>query len=193
METIDAPVTPPDAIIEMLLTALQLRSLESFNHSVRVADLSVKIGQQMELSDTELLVLRRGALLHDIGRLGIPDQVLNKVEELTADEWAIIRKHPDYGVLLLRKIPILQDTIQIVAFHHERWDGTGYPRKLQGDVIPFLARICAIAEVYDSFVNDQAYRRAWPKFKAMTAIETDSGKSYDPTIVKVFVRIMESA
>ena len=153
----------------------------------------MEIGKKMGISQLELIVLRRGALLHDIGRIGVPDDVLNKVEELTSSDWALIRCHPDNGAKLLRKIPSLQEVIQVVAFHHERWDGAGYPRNLKGPVIPPLARICAIAEVYDSLVSDQPYRRAWPKLKALATIEQESGKGYDPVVVKAFLKTFESA
>jgi putative nucleotidyltransferase with HDIG domain len=183
--------TTPDAIVETLLYALELRNPEAVNHGYRVAELCLKIGQRMELAELELTVLRRGALLHDIGRIGIPDKILNKDESLTDEEWEIIRRHPEYGAKLIKKAPLLIDTVQVVAFHHERWDGMGYPAHLQGEVIPLLARICAVAEVYDALVTDQVYRRAFPSLKALTLIEQDSGKAFDPSVVKLLVKILE--
>jgi putative nucleotidyltransferase with HDIG domain len=168
-----------------------LRNVEAASHSCRVAELCLKIGQRLELSELELTVLRRGALLHDIGRIGIPDKILNKDESLTDEEWEIIRRHPEFGAKLIKKAPLLVDTVQVVAFHHERWDGMGYPAHLQGEVIPLLARICAVAEVFDALVTDQVYRRAFPQLKALSLIEQDSGKAFDPSMVKMLVKILE--
>jgi putative nucleotidyltransferase with HDIG domain len=187
----DEVLTSPDTIVETLLYTLELRNPEAVNHSKRVAELCLQLGQKLSLSDLEMTVLRRGALLHDIGRIGIPDKILNKDESLTEDEWEIIRRHPEYGAKLIKKAPLLVDTVQVVAFHHERWDGSGYPARLQGDVIPLLARICAVAEVYDALVTDQVYRRAFPKLKALTVIHQDSGKAFDPLVVKMLVKILE--
>jgi putative nucleotidyltransferase with HDIG domain len=186
-------LTSPDTIVETLLYALELRNAEAVNHSYRVAELCLKIGQKLDLAELELTVLRRGALLHDIGRIGIPDRILNKDESLTDDEWEIIRRHPEYGAKLIKKAPVLADTVQVVAFHHERWDGMGYPARLQGDVIPLLARICAVAEVFDALVSDQVYRRAFPQLKALSLIEQDSGKAFDPSVVKMLVKILEGS
>ena len=185
-------LTSPDAVVEMLLYALELRNPDAVAHSYRVAELCIKLGQKLDLSEVELTVLRRGALLHDIGRIGVPDRILNKDETLTDDDWEIIRRHPEYGAKLIKKAPLLADTVQVVAFHHERWDGMGYPARLQEDVIPLLARICGVAEVYDALVSDQVYRRAFPKLKALTLIEADSGKAFDPTVVKMLVKILEN-
>ncbi|MCE1253458.1 MAG: HD-GYP domain-containing protein [Anaerolineae bacterium] len=188
----DEVLTSPDAIVEMLLYALELRSSEAVGHGYRVAELCVKLGQKFDLSEVELAVLKRGALLHDIGRIGIPDKILNKEESLSDDEWEIVRRHPEFGAKIIRKAPLLADTVQVVAFHHERWDGMGYPAHLQGEVIPLLARICAVAEVYDSLITDQVYRKSFPKLKALTIIEQDSGKAFDPTVVKMLVKILEN-
>jgi len=181
--------TSPDDIVEMLLFALELRNAESASHGRRVAEISLKIGKAMNLGDRDLIVLKRGALLHDVGRIGIPDRVLIKENALTDDEWEIIRKHPEIGAKMLKKVPSLQDTIQVIAFHHERWDGFGYPAHLAGEKIPILARICAVAEVYDSMISEQVYRKAWPKAKALLTIENDILKAFDPMVVKTLVRL----
>jgi len=114
--------------------------------------------------------------------------VLIKNEALSDDDWEIIKRHPEIGAKILRKVPSLQDTIQVIAFHHERWDGFGYPARLMGEKIPLLARICAVSEVYDSMVSEQVYRKAWPKAKALLTIENDILKAFDPLVVKTLVR-----
>jgi putative nucleotidyltransferase with HDIG domain len=181
--------TSPDDIVEMLLFALELRNTESASHGRRVADICVRIGKAMSLGEQDLIVLKRGALLHDIGRIGIPDRILIKNEALTDEEWEIIKRHPEIGAKMLKKAPSLQDTIQVVAFHHERWDGFGYPAHLSGEKIPILARICGVAEVYDSLVSDQVYRKAWPKAKALLTIENEILKAFDPMVVKTLVKV----
>ena len=181
-----------DDIVETLLFALELRNSESAQHGRRVADLCIRIGKGLELSERELTVLRRGALLHDIGRIGIPDRILNKNDALSDDEWEVIRRHPENGARLLKKIPSMVEVIPIIAFHHERWDGMGYPARLKGDKIPLLARICAVAEVYDSLLNEQVYRKAWPRGKALMMIEQESLKSFDALVVKTLVRQLDA-
>jgi putative nucleotidyltransferase with HDIG domain len=181
--------TLPDDIVETLLFALELRNSESANHGRRVAEVCLRIGKEMGLSERDLTTLRRGALLHDIGRIGIPDRILIKNEGLSEEEWEIIRKHPEYGAKLLKRIPCLQDTVQIIVFHHERWDGMGYPARLVAEKIPVMARICAVAEVFDSLVSEQVYRKAWPRAKALMAIEHDIAKSFDPQVVKILARL----
>ena len=181
--------TSPDDVVETLLYALELRNVESANHGRRVAEVCLKIGKNMGLGERDLVVLRRGALLHDIGRIGIPDRVLTKNDALQDEDWEIIRRHPENGAKLLKKVPSLQETIQVIAFHHERWDGFGYPAHLAGEKIPVLARICAVAEVFDSLISEQVYRKAWPKPKALLAIENDVLKAFDPLVVKTLVRL----
>jgi putative nucleotidyltransferase with HDIG domain len=181
--------TSPDDVVETLLFALELRNAESANHGRRVADISLQIGKNMGLGDRDLVVLRRGALLHDIGRIGIPDRILAKNETLADEDWEIIRKHPENGAKLLKKIPSLQETIQVIAFHHERWDGFGYPAHLAGEKIPLLARICAVAEVFDALISEQVYRKAWPRPKALLVIENDVLKAFDPLVVKTLVKM----
>ena len=181
--------TSPDDVVETLLYALELRNVESANHGRRVAEVCLKIGKNMGLGERDLVVLRRGALLHDIGRIGIPDRVLTKNDALQDVDWEIIRRQPENGAKLLKKVPSLQETIQVIAFHHERWDGFGYPAHLAGEKIPVLARICAVAEVFDSLISEQVYRKAWPKPKALLAIENDVLKAFDPLVVKTLVRL----
>ena len=176
-------ITSPDDIVETLLFALELRNSESAAHGRRVAELCILIGRAMELGQHDLTVLKRGALLHDIGRIGIPDRILNKNEALSDDEWEIIRRHPENGARLVKRVPLMTEVIPIIAFHHERYDGMGYPAKLKGDKIPVLARICAVAEVYDSLLNEQVYRKAWPRGKALMMIEQESMKSFGQFVI----------
>ena len=167
-----------------LLNALELRDKDSAGHSYRVAMLALELGHVLGLTDQDMLLLRRGTLLHDVGKIGIPDQILLKPGILSEQEWVIMRQHTNYGAELLRSIPELQDVIPIVLSHHERWDGTGYPDRLTGEKIPYLARVCAIAEVFDSLLSNHAYRPAWSKEQVLPWIEEQSGKAFDPLTVE---------
>ena len=173
---------------ETLLKALDLRDRGSAGHSQRVSMLSLTLGNALGLSKEELFQLRTGALLHDIGKIGIPDSVLLKPGPLTDTERAVIRQHPVYGAELLSSISDLQEVTPIVLHHHERWDGGGYPHGLAGEKIPMLARICAVAEAVDSLMSDQVYRPGWSKSKTLEIVQEESGKSFDPSIVTVLLK-----
>jgi putative nucleotidyltransferase with HDIG domain len=180
-----------ETITETLLKALDLRDRGSAAHCQRVAMLSLTLGRGLGLSEAELFQLRPGALLHDIGKIGVPDNILLKPGALTDEERSIMIQHPAYGAELLRNIPELQDIIPIVLFHHERWDGTGYPNQLAGEKIPFLARICGVTEVVDSLLSDQVYRAGWPKTRALQVMENESGKAFDPAVIKVLLKVVD--
>src|SRR5437016_14008835 len=133
--------------------------------------------------------LRRGALLHDIGNMGVPDSILRKPGALTDDEWVIMKKHPVYAFELLSPIAYLRPALEIPYSHHEKWDGSGYPRGLRGEQIPLAARIFAIADVYDALTSDRPYRKAWPKDKALAYIREQAGKHFEPDVVEKFLQL----
>jgi putative nucleotidyltransferase with HDIG domain len=178
-----------ETVTQALLKALELRDKNSAGHSYRVAMLALELGRVLGLTDQDMALLRTGTLLHDVGKIGIPDHILLKPGVLADEEWAIMRQHTNYGAELMRPIPELQDVIPIVSCHHERWDGTGYPNQLTGDNIPFLARVCAIAEVFDSLLSDHIYRPAWPKEQILPWMEQESGKAFDPLTVEALSTI----
>ncbi|MCX7950211.1 MAG: HD-GYP domain-containing protein, partial [Treponemataceae bacterium] len=180
-----------DATIEGWAKALELRDRETEGHSERVTALTLLIAQVMGVSSEELTYVRWGALLHDVGKLGVPDSILLKPGPLTEEEWAIMRKHPLHAYEMMRNIPYLQRALDIPLYHHERFDGKGYPMGLEGKKIPLAARIFAVVDVYDALTSDRPYRKAWPKEKALKYISEESGKAFDPEVVEVFLQIME--
>jgi putative nucleotidyltransferase with HDIG domain len=186
------PQFSDENITEILLRALELRDAETAGHSYRVAPLALVLGRTLGLTDQDLAILRLGAMLHDIGKLGVPDCILLKPSTLTEAERNIIKRHPDFGAELIYTIPGLKDASPIIKNHHERWDGTGYPSKLKGEDIPLLARICSVAEVMDALESEQVYRRAWSRSKTLRMIQEESGHSFDPTIVAALIEIMHS-
>ena len=180
-----------DATISGWSNALDLRDKETEGHSQRVTDLSEKLARMMNVSETDLVYMRRGALLHDIGKLGIPDSILLKPDQLTSEEWDIMRKHPQYAYDMIRPIEYLHPSLDIPYCHHEKWDGTGYPRGLKGEEIPLAARIFAIMDVWDALTSDRPYRPAWDKEKAMEYIREQSGQHFDPQVLELFNKMIE--
>jgi len=178
-----------ETVTQALLSALELRDKDSASHCYRVAMLALELGRVLGLNDQDMALLRTGALLHDVGKIGIPDHILLKPAALTEQEWAMMRQHPKYGAELMRSIPELQAVIPIVLSHHERWDGSGYPDRISGERIPFLARVCAITEVFDSLLSDHVYRPAWPREQILPWIEAQSGKAFDPLMVEALTTI----
>lgn len=173
-------------ILYALTKALDARDKETENHSNHVVRIAMAIGRQMGLSPVDLKALEHGAILHDIGKLGIRDSILTKTDRLNETEWAEMREHPAKGEKIIRDIPILQDALPVIANHHERWDGSGYPRGLSGDEIPLLARIFAVADVYEALTSTRRYRN-WrmDKNQALQYIESKSGVLFDPRVVAV--------
>jgi HD-GYP domain-containing protein (c-di-GMP phosphodiesterase class II) len=143
------------------------------------------------MTDETLVHIRRGALLHDIGKMGVPDSVLLKPGELTPDEWAIMRQHPQFAYEMLAPIEYLREALDIPYCHHERWDGTGYPRGLKGEEIPLAARLFAVCDVWDALLSDRPYRPAWPRARALETIRAGAGKHFDPAVVELFMKAME--
>lgn len=181
-----------DETIEGWAKALSLKEDETKEHSVRVTELTVELAKEMGIKSEDLVHIRRGALLHDIGKIGIPDAILLKKGPLTEEEWKIMKKHPEYAYEMLSPIEYLKKAIDIPYCHHERCDGKGYPRGLKGDEIPLPARIFAIADAWDALTRDRPYRKALSKSEAINLIKKESGKQFDPQIVKVFLRFIKT-
>jgi PAS domain S-box-containing protein len=182
-----------DETIEGWSHALDLRDKETEGHSQRVTDLTVRLAQHMGINSEELVHVRRGALLHDIGKMGVPDHILLKPGKLTEDEWEIMKKHPFFSYLLLAPIAYLKPALDIPYCHHEKWDGTGYPRGLIGEQIPLVARIFAVVDVWDALRSDRPYREAWPEEKVREHILSLSGTHFDPQVVDKFMQIPKEA
>ena len=181
-----------DATIEGWSHALDLRDKETEGHTLRVTELSEKLGRIMGISEEELVFMRRGALLHDIGKLGVPDSILLKPDKLTDAEWEIMHQHPKNAYDMIEPIEYLRPALDIPYSHHEKWDGGGYPRGLKGENIPIVARIFAVVDVWDALTSDRPYRPAWDKQKARQYIKEQTGKHFDPNVVEHFLRMMET-
>jgi putative nucleotidyltransferase with HDIG domain len=179
-----------DATIEGWSRALDLRDHETEGHTQRVTDMTVRLARKMGFSEDRLVFIRRGALLHDIGKMGIPDYILHKPEELNDEEQQIMRQHPQLAYDMLEPIAYLREALTIPYFHHEKWDGTGYPRGLAGAQIPLEARLFAIVDVWDAITTDRPYRKGWPRDQALKYIREQSGKYFDPQIVEIFLQEM---
>jgi PAS domain S-box-containing protein len=178
-----------DSTIEGWSRALDYRDKETEGHSQRVTEMTSRIARSMGISEEELVHVRRGALLHDIGKMGIPDSILLKPGPLTEEEWKIMRLHPVYAHELLYPITYLRAALDIPYCHHEKWDGTGYPRGLKGEQIPLSARIFAIVDVWDALRSDRPYRLAWEEEKTKEYIRSLSGIQFDPKVVDVFLNM----
>jgi len=176
-----------DSTIEGWSHALDLRDKEMEGHASRVTQLALRVAQRFGLSEAALVHVRRGALLHDIGKMGIPDSILLKPGALTDEEWVIMRRHPVYAYEMLSSIVYLRPALDIPYCHHEKWDGSGYPRGLKGEAIPLTARIFAVVDVWDALLSDRPYRKAWPKEKVRGHIQDQAGKHFDPKVVNVFL------
>jgi putative nucleotidyltransferase with HDIG domain len=179
-----------DDTLEGLSRSLDLRDKETEGHTRRVADITLQIARSLGISGVELVNMRRGALLHDIGKIGIPDYILLKPGPLTDKEYEIMHKHPAFAYELLSSIAFLRPALDIPYCHHEKWDGTGYPRALKGEEIPLSARIFAVVDVWDALNSDRPYRKAWPKEKVKEHIKQQAGAHFDPKVVSVFMKLL---
>jgi PAS domain S-box-containing protein/putative nucleotidyltransferase with HDIG domain len=177
-----------DATIEGWSRALDLRDKETEGHSQRVTQLGLNLARRMGQEGEQLVNFRRGALLHDIGKMGVPDNILFKPAKLTDEEWVIMKQHTVFARDMLMDIGYLKDSLDIPYSHHERWDGSGYPLGLSGEDIPIAARIFAVADVFDALTSDRPYRKAWTKEKTVTYIRAESGKLFDPKVVDAFLK-----
>ncbi|RPJ51705.1 MAG: HD domain-containing protein, partial [Chloroflexi bacterium] len=175
-----------------LTRALDARDRETEWHSKRVEELAIKLGTEMDLTSKELQVLKRGALLHDIGKIGVPDQILLKDGPLNDSEWQEMRKHPQKGEEIIQQIPALRDALPVIASHQERWDGSGYPNQLRGTEIPLLARIFAVVDVYDALTSNRPYRSAMSAEEALRYLTAQAGIHFDPEVVTRFTVMIRS-
>jgi PAS domain S-box-containing protein/putative nucleotidyltransferase with HDIG domain len=176
-----------DATIEGWSYALDLRDKETEGHTLRVTEITHGLCKKFGLNEDELRYVRWGALLHDIGKMGVPDAILQKPDKLSDDEWVIMKMHPLYARKMLERINYLKSAIDIPYCHHEKWDGSGYPRGLKGEQIPLQARIFAIADVWDALTSNRPYRPAWPKKDALDYIKSGAGTHFDPQVVELFL------
>jgi putative nucleotidyltransferase with HDIG domain len=179
-----------DSTIEGWSHALDLRDKETEGHTQRVTKMTLKLAQAMGLSKAELVHIRRGALLHDIGKMGVPDGILLKPGALNDDEWKIMRRHPQLAYDMLAPIAYLKPALDIPYCHHEKWDGTGYPRGLKGEQIPVAARIFAVIDVYDALISDRPYRQAWSQEKTLEHIRSLAGTHFEPRVVDILLYTM---
>jgi HD-GYP domain-containing protein (c-di-GMP phosphodiesterase class II) len=182
-----------DKTIEGWSRALDLRDKATEGHSRRVAEMTVTLASQMNVPQPELVHIRRGAILHDIGKVAIPDMILLKAGALNDEEWDIMRCHPQIAVELLTSISQLEPALAIPRSHHEKWNGTGYPDHLAGKNIPLAARLFAVVDVYDALTSDRPYRNAWSRADTMQYIRDQSGAHFDPQVVPAFIEMMNSA
>ena len=180
-----------DITLEALGDALDLKDAETEGHSKRVTAFTIAIARAMDLPQDQVRIIARGAFLHDVGKMAIPDAILRKPGRLTADEQTIMREHAVLGYQMLRRIPFLREAADIVYSHQERFDGSGYPRGLKGDQIPLGARIFSIADTFDAMTSDRPYRAAQSVSAGRREIERNSGKQFDPDIVKIFLSVPE--
>ncbi len=180
-----------DATIAGLARVLELRDMETQGHSQRVVELMLALARKMGLENDQFTNIRRGALLHDIGKMGIPDHILHKPGKLTEEEWQIMRLHPVYAYQMLAPIEYLKDALDIPYYHHERWDGAGYPEGLSGAEIPLTARMFAVVDVWDALRSDRPYRKAWDDARALEHIREQAGSQFDPEVVGKFLDLIE--
>lgn len=178
-----------DATIEGWSRALDMRDTVTEGHTKRVTEMALKLARVMGMSESDLVHMRRGILLHDMGKMGIPDTILLKPDALTEDEWKVMHMHPQYAFEMLAPISYLRPALDIPGCHHEKWDGSGYPRGLKGEQIPLAARIFAVVDVFDALTSDRPYRKAWRVDKAIQYIQEEKGKSFDPRVVDVFMSL----
>ncbi len=178
-----------DATIEGWSRALDMRDRATEGHTKRVTQLALYLAKAMGMSESDLVHMRRGILLHDMGKMGVPDTILLKPDTLTEEEAKVMRMHTQYAFEMLAPINYLRPALDIPASHHEKWDGTGYPRGLWGEQIPLAVRIFTVVDVYDALTSDRPYRKAWTKKKTLDYLNNEKGKSFDPRVVDVFMSL----
>jgi putative nucleotidyltransferase with HDIG domain len=180
-----------DLTLEGWAKALEMRDKETEGHSRRVTELTLRICDRMGFTDEEIFHIRRGALLHDIGKMAIPDSILHKPSSLDKAEWKVVKEHPDQAYQMLKTIEFLTPALEIPLYHHEHWDGAGYPFGLVGDQIPLPARIFSIVDNWDALLSDRPYRSAWSRQQVMDYIKEESGKKFDPQVVETFLSVIK--
>ena len=175
--------------LRALTAALETRDLETHGHSERVVTYSMRLGREYGLDSQRTKALEFGSLPHDIGKIGVPDSILRKPAKLTDDEWVLMRQHPVHGQQILRGIEFLEGAAKVVAQHHEKWDGSGYPLGLTGDDIDLCARIFSVADAFDAITSDRVYRKGKPYQAAAQELDDWAGKQFDPKVVEAFHRV----
>jgi len=181
-----------DKTIEGWVLALDLRDRETEGHTQRVTSMTEKLARILGYAGEEITHIRRGALLHDMGKMGIPDEILQKPGPLTDDEWVIMRKHPEMAYQMLSQIKYLKEAITIPYYHHERWDGSGYPHKLKGEDIPLQARMFAVVDVWDALSSDRPYRKKMPYKEVVDYLQKESGRLFDPQVINKFIPLISN-
>jgi HD-GYP domain-containing protein (c-di-GMP phosphodiesterase class II) len=179
-----------EATIEGWSRAMDLRDKETEGHTQRVTEMTVNLARAMGMSHEQIVNVRRGALLHDMGKLGVPDSILLKPGKLTDEEWLFMRKHPQYAYDMFSSIEYLRPALDIPQYHHEKWDGTGYPNGLKSEQIPLPARIFAVVDVWDALQSGRPYRTGWTQEKVLEHIRSQSGKHFDPKVVELFIKVV---
>ncbi|MBN2500720.1 MAG: PAS domain S-box protein [Anaerolineales bacterium] len=185
-------LTAYDETLEGWSRALNLRDPNTDKHSKRVVDLTLKLATAVGIPESEFVYIRRGAILHDIGKMGIPDQILLKPGPLTDQEWEIMKKHPVFAFEMLSKIPFLKKSLDIPYSHHEKWDGSGYPGGLKGAEIPLGVRVFSVVDNFDALTSTRTYRPAWKREDAIAFIRENADSHFDPEIVKLFLQLVEN-
>jgi HD-GYP domain-containing protein (c-di-GMP phosphodiesterase class II) len=179
-----------DTTLEGWAKALELRDRETEGHTRRVTELTLHLARYIGMSEPELVNIHRGGLLHDIGKMGVPDHILKKTGALTDSEWVEMRKHPQHAYNMLAPIAYLRGALDIPYCHHEHWDGSGYPRGLKGDQIPIAARIFSVVDIWDALISDRTYRKAWPQHKVVQYLKDNAGQILDPIAVQKFLEMI---
>ncbi len=192
-ETVDQVFNGSPEALRVLIGAVEARDLYTQGHSHRVAEMSARIGLEIGLSADQVRVLVQGAIIHDIGKIGMPDSVLNKEGPLTRDERKLIEEHPVVGWDIAKRIVSLRSALPVIRHHHERIDGLGYPDRLEGDIIPFYARIVAVADVWDALTSTRSYREAWTEERALRVMLEGRGTQFDPKCLDAFIALMQKA
>lgn len=182
-----------DSTLEGWVRALDLRDRETEGHTKRVAKLTVELARRVGVPEDELVHVRRGALLHDIGKIGIPDAVLKKPGPLDEEEWTLMREHPGWAHEMISAVDFLQPALDILYCHHERWDGEGYPRGLAGESIPLSARVFAVVDVWDALRSDRPYSEAWDEERVLAYLCEQAGGHFDPSVVEDFLEMLAEA
>jgi PAS domain S-box-containing protein len=179
-----------DRTIEGWVKALDMRDRETEGHTQRVTEMAAKLARKLNCTEEELIHIRRGALLHDMGKMGIPDEILQKPGPLTDDEWVVMRRHPQYAYQMLSPIKYLSQALIIPYYHHERWDGSGYPHKLKGRDIPLHARLFSVVDVWDALQSDRPYRKGLPSKEIKEYLQKEAGRLFDPEVVDMFIPLI---
>lgn len=188
----DEALNAYDRTIEAWAAAFETQQKEASGHTERVVNLALELAREMGFSDEELVHIRRGALLHDIGKISIPDEIISKRGKLTEEEFDVVRRHPLFAKKWLSQLELLKPALQIPYYHHERWDGSGYPLGLKGEDIPLAARMFSVIDVWDALTSDRPYRRALSKEEALNLIISQSGSHFDPKVVEHFIKVLSN-